>query len=354
MKKETEKKIRTRLEKGIQENVFPGAVVGILAPDGKRSFVSVGKFTYDAQSPEVIATTSYDVASITKSIPTGCITLALIEEGKLTLDDHITKFLPEYKNNYSNQVLIKHLLTYSVIVNFPIPGFTIEHTTPEEVRKNLLTTDLKFPPGQVVQYTNSPALLLTMVIERITNSRLDILADDYFFKPLGMDTTTFYPENPLAIPPTEIDEWRGLVQGVVHDETSYVLSRERPSGCAGLFSNAPDILMFLEMLLAKGSANGKKYFSPEMVEQMHTNQVAESGAFMGLGWELNEPRFMGTFAHDQMFGKTGFTGTACVLDPKRNIAFVMLSNRTYPKRSTPNAINEARRDISDIVFSTYE
>jgi CubicO group peptidase (beta-lactamase class C family) len=275
-----------------------------------------------------------------------------MEEGKINLDDKLTKFLPDYKNNYSDQVLIRHLLTYSIVLHFPIPGFTIENATAEEIRKNLLTTDLKFPPGEVAQYTNSPALLLTMVIENITGSTLDVLADEYFLKPLGMKDSTFTPENPTAVPPTEITEWRGLVQGVVHDETSFVLGKERPSGCAGLFSNVADLLTFLEMLLNKGELHGKQYFSLETITQMHTNQLSQPDTFMGLGWELNEPRFMGKHANPQMFGKTGFTGTACVIDIEKGLAFVMLSNRTYPKRTSPDAINEVRRDISDIVFNT--
>ena len=344
--------IRERLERAVKEKVFPGACVGIVNAHGDRIIIPVGNFTYELDSPKVTNETAYDVASITKSIPTGCVAMALVEEGKMSLDDHITKFLPKYKNNFSDQVLIRHLLTYSVVVDFSDPNFSIEKAMPEEVRHNILTTDLKFPPGQIAQYTNSPALLLTMVIEKITGSTLDKVADEYFFKSLGMNHSTFYPADTASIPPTEITKWRGLIQGIVHDETSFVLGKERPGGCAGLFSNVPDLLTFLEMLLHNGELNGKRYFSQEMITQMHANQLSNSEGCMGLGWELSEPRFMGKFETPDMFGKTGFTGTVCVIDIDRGDAFVMLSNRTYPKRTSPDAINEVRRDISDIVFST--
>ena len=347
--------IRQRLQRAIDEKVFPGACVGTIKHDGSRVIIPAGNFTYESQSPEVTAETQYDVASITKSIPTGSLALALVEEGKMNLDDKITKFLPEYKNNYSDQVLIRHLLTYSVVVDFADPNFSIQTATPEEVRHNLLTTDLKFPPGEIAQYTNAPALILTMVLEKITGTTLDELAKQYFFNPLQMNHSTFTPEDMLAVPPTEIDDWRGLVQGVVHDETSFVLGKERPSGCAGLFSNVPDLLTFLEMLLNEGELNGRRYFSKEMVQQMHTNQFQVPNACMGLGWELNEPRFMGKFTTSNTFGKTGFTGTVCVIHVEHGIAYVLLSNRTYPKRSSPEGINEVRRDISDIVFNNeYE
>ena len=136
-------------------------------------------------------------------------------------------------------------------------------------------------------------------------------------------------------------------------ETSFVLSKERPSGCAGLFSNAPDLLTFLEMLLNEGTYRGIRYFTPETVREMHTNQLSLPDISMGLGWELNKQQFMGKYAKPNMFGKTGFTGTVCVVDPERGIAFVMPSNRTFPERTSADALNEARQEIfSDIVFAS--
>ncbi|MEJ0053569.1 MAG: serine hydrolase domain-containing protein [bacterium] len=347
-----ESALRNRLIRAIEERVFPGAVVGIVGRDGKREIFAEGRFTYEPESPRVMADTSYDVASITKSIPTSSIALKLIEEGKLSLDDKLVTHLPTYKNNYTHETLIRHLLTYAIIPDFPTPGFDVTKATAQEIGKNLPHVNLKARPGEQAKYSNLPALLLSLVIENITGSTVDKVGHGYFFKPLGMTNSTFFPRDQKSIPPTEIDEWRGLVQGFVHDETSFVLEKEHPMGCAGLFTNVPDILIFLEMLLNEGSLSGIKYFEPATVAQMHTNQLSLPGVSMGLGWELNEPRFMGNHVRPSTFGKTGFTGTLCVVDPERETAFAVLSNRTYPKRSSPDAINELRRDISDIVLGT--
>ena len=157
MKEDQIQQIQNRIDQAIESRVFPGAVFGVVQVDGARSVISRGNFTYEATSPVVLNETAYDVASITKSIPTGSLALKLIEEDKLDLDDQLIKFLPEYNSNYREEVLIRHLLTYSVILDFPIPGFSIQTATPEDIRRNLLTTNLKFPPGEVVQYSNSPA-----------------------------------------------------------------------------------------------------------------------------------------------------------------------------------------------------
>ncbi len=345
-----EEKIRESLLQAIHDKVTPSAVVGVIRKDGTQLLVAEGNFTYESDSTKVTENTLYDVASITKSIPTGCIALKLIEEGRLNLNDQLIKYLPEYNNNYREEVLIRHLLTYSIILNFPVPGFNIQTASPDEVRRNLVTVDLKFPPGEKAQYSNSPALILMMVIERITGSTLDVLAHEYFFRPLGMENSTFSPSSPHEIPPTEIEEWRGLVQGVVHDETSFVLSKERPSGCAGLFTNVPDLLIFMRMLVNRGELNGVRYFTEETVREMHTNQLAIPGQVMGLGWEL-DATFMGTHPHRNTFGKTGFTGVLCAVDPELEVGYVILSNRTYPQRTPADGIQQLRSDIADIIIS---
>ncbi len=97
-----------------------------------------------------------------------------------------------------------------------------------------------------------PAIFLGWVIERIHGKPLDKLAHKAFFEPLGMKNTTYHiPKNERQnVPPTEIDAHRGLVQGVVHDESAHAwFAHGKVMGHAGLFSNARDILNFLEMLL---------------------------------------------------------------------------------------------------------
>ena len=169
-----------------------------------------------------------------------------------------------------------------------------------------------------------------------------------------MSKSTFYPEKFLLneIVPTENDDWRGLTHGIVHDESAYIYKKEGEIvGHAGLFSTAPDILNFLEMLLQKGTFQGKKYFSENIVKAMGTNQTAELNEFTGLGWELNQPRYMGDYCTPHTFGKTGFTGTLCICDVRKGTAYVILSNRIHPKRPTDStAINEFRKAIGEIIL----
>ena len=139
-----------------------------------------------------------------------------------------------------------------------------------------------------------------------------------------------------------------------HDESAYVFAKEnRAIGHAGLSSTAPDLLNFLEMLLREGELHGRRFFSNQILQDMRTNQISELGSFTGLGWELNQPRFMGKYCTEHTFGKKGFTGASVVCDIERGVAFVLLSNRTYPKRpANDTAINAFRSDIADVMLES--
>lgn len=349
--------------KAIRNLVFPGGVVGIIRKNGEREIIPFGKFTYDSDSPTVKEDSIYDVASITKSIPTNTLALQLIDEGRLSLTEKLIDYLPEFRNSDRELVTIKHLLTYTLdgyglgtaLNEIAKPSF--KDTTAKQLLETLMTHDFEKRPGTVFKYSNIPAALLGFTIERITNSTLDALADKRFFKPLKMERTTFYPEKFQLeeIAPTEIDDWRGPVHGVVHDESAYIAKRDGMIvGHAGLFSTAPDILNFLEMLLNNGMLDGKRFLSEKIITSMQTNQIPELDDFSGLGWELNQPRYMGDFCSPTTFGKTGFTGTLCVCDTEKEIAYVILTNRTFPKRSPDStAINVFRKTISEIILATY-
>ncbi len=334
--------VAARAERAIQESVFPGCVVGVVRQSGEREVMPFGGLTYDANSPVVRDDTIYDLASVTKSIPIASLAAVLIDEGKFKLTDSVKEYIPEIQNDHG--ATIEDLLTYRVR---GVQLSTIRNTTFEEIRTHVFKTGFDGPPGEHA-YTNLPAFLLGIILERVGGRILPALADEYFFGPLAMQDTTFFPACAEAsagrphdvgrVAPTEISEDGKDIRGIVHDESARVFALARRAvGHAGLFSTAPDTLNFLEALLQT------KY--PSVVD----------GAQRGLGWQVSAPWFMGKVAGRHAFGKTGFTGTSVVCDVERGIAFVILSNRTYPKRppdatSIYSAINVFRSDIADIIL----
>ena len=350
------KQISERARKAIEDRVFPGCVVGIVKKSGERTILPFGNFTYDRDSSPVGEDTIYDMASVTKSIPTASLLLALVDKNALVLDGPISKYVPEF-GNYENKhsVLVRHLLTYTLDLVVPSMA-SLKTKTANEILDTIVRAPLRHPPGTTFLYTNSTTCMAGLVIRNVSGRNIDDFADQEFFNPLGMNRSTFHPDKfpKDTIVPTEFDEWRGrLIQGEVQDESTYVLNNKFILGISGLFSTASDILSFLEMFLHEGVFKGKKYFSEEIVNQMGTNQIPNLSDFTGLGWELNQPRFMGKYCTPRTFGKTGFTGTLCVCDIKKGVVYVILSNRTFPKRPTDSiAINSFRGDIGDIIFGS--
>jgi CubicO group peptidase (beta-lactamase class C family) len=319
---------------------------------GKVTLSSHGRLRYDADAPPVTDATLYDVASVTKSIPTNAIILELVQDGHLALDDHVVDYLPEMRGKYREQILIRHLATYTVVLDIPggLSRVAIEH--PSRLLQTLFTAPLTAPPGEAFYYTNAPAILLGLIAEKVLGQPLDKTARDMFFEPLEMRRTTFRPREDIRqLAPSEHLAEGDLV-GQPHDEAARVLRRNgMVAGNAGVWSTAGDILKFAQMLLAKGSWEGREYFQPEMVAQMHTNQIASLGQQVGLGWQMRQALVPKGLGSAELFGKTGFTGCAVVIDPEAEAAFCYLSNRNYPSRAvSTTAIAAFRHELAQILI----
>jgi CubicO group peptidase (beta-lactamase class C family) len=343
--------ITSVVRNSIKEKVFPGCVFGY-SIRGRKEVLPFGRLRYDEAAPDVTENTVYDVASITKSIPTSSLILKLIESGKLRLDDPVIKYLPEIDNEYRGEITIKHLLTYTVIFDLPKGIANLARENPSNVLEVLFTSPLVAPPGEKYYYTNAPAILLGLVAERVAGEKLEAMAQKTFFEPLGMNSTTFHPTNIKDVAPTEV--LGGVeIRGVVHDETARIVEKSgKILGNAGLFSTVGDLMIFADMLLNKGELRSKRFFTADTIASMHENQL--TGDYKtGLGWEMGQEKFMGKKISNEAFGKTGFTGCLILIDMKKEAALVHLSNRTYPSRpDNRDDVNVCRRQLADLVFGS--
>ncbi|MCA9349857.1 beta-lactamase family protein [Candidatus Saccharibacteria bacterium] len=346
--------ISETLQKAHDLRTTPGAVVGY-TKDGVRNIVASGNLTYAVNSPRVGQDTLYDVASITKSIPLSSLVHIAIQEGRLQLDTKAQELVPELKGKYHQLIAINHLLTYTAIWDIPNGLSAYAAQGAKAVQQAVTELSLVAKPGKKYYYTNTPAVVLSMMIENIYNKPLDIVAQEKLFTPLSMKYTTFdaTPYADETVTPTEISE-NGDVHKIVHDETARALREQNiVSGNAGLFTTAGDLLNYCSMLLNDGKTmDGKQIFTSKTLKSFETNYIASINESASLGWELNQPNFMGKNANPAMFGKTGFTGCVVMIDRARQTAMVLLTNAQYPKRHPDRgSVNELRRAVADIVFS---
>jgi beta-glucosidase-like glycosyl hydrolase/CubicO group peptidase (beta-lactamase class C family) len=344
------------IERAIADKAFPGATVAI-GYRGKVSLHAFGNLSYVANSAAIETHTMYDIASLTKVVATTTL-VAKLAEGDfpvpLDLDARVERYLPEWATGpqpeWRHQVTVRHLLTHTS----GLPAFK-EYWRTSKNKQDTLTKifaePLEYEPGTKEIYSDLGIILMAEIIERLTGRTLDDLARTYIFTPLSMKDTMFRPPKTLwpSIAPTEIDNnlRHRLVQGEVHDENAFAIGGV--SGHAGLFSTAPDLAAFCQMLLNGGVYAHHRILRRSTIAQFTTPQQLSSGT-RTLGWAVpTEGGSSGHYFSVHSFGHTGFTGTSIWIDPDRQLFVVLLTNRVHPTRENQK-IAQLRPAFHDAVM----
>lgn len=174
-----------------------------------------------------------------------------------------------------------------------------------------------------------------------------------------MQTMTYRPLEKFPkerIIPTEEDhEFRHqLIHGYVHDPGAAMWGGV--SGHAGLFSDANDLAILMQMLLNGGSYGGERFLNDSTLRYFtsrHTTLSRRGYGFDKPILEDNGPSPVSHLAPKSVFGHTGFTGTAAWVDPENQMIFIFLSNRIYPTAENRKLISEnIRTRIQDVLYRT--
>ena len=344
------------IEKAIADKAFPGATLAVGYKD-KVALHAFGRLSYAAKAPQVNLRTMYDVASLTKVIVTTTLVEKLVEgdfKSPLNLDAPIERYLPEWASGpqpeWRHRVTVRHLMTHTS----GLPAFKEYWRISkgkEDTLRMIFAEPLEYEPGTKMIYSDLGIILMAEIIQRLTGRTLDDLAREYIFGPLGMKDTMYKPPKKLwpQIAPTEFDAQfrRRLVQGEVHDENAFAIGGV--SGHAGVFSTAPDLAAFCQMLLNGGVYAHERILRRATIAQFIAPQ-ALSGNTRTLGWVVpTEGSSSGHYFSPHSFGHTGFTGTSIWIDPDRQLFVVLLTNRVNPTREN-HKIAEVRPALHDAVM----
>lgn len=343
---------RRVLREAIAARVFPGASAAVLHR-GEATLLCEGRFTYEPDAPVVTPDTIYDLASLTKPIATAAAAMILYERRLLTLDMPVVEVLPELASQHDTRrrsVTVAHLLAHSSGLPAYVRLFET-CTTRCELVAAALTQPLLAAPGSRAEYSDIGYIVLGELLARITGEPLDTFCSREIFTPLDMRDTCFRPSASLQgrIPPTEndVDFRRRTVRGEVHDENAWVMGGV--AGHAGLFGTALDVATFAACMLRGGAPLAQC----ETVELFTTPQPHPPGTTRTFGWDTpSQPSSSGRHFSPRSFGHLGFTGTSLWIDPDRDLAVVLLANRTYPRREpTSDAIKAVRPRFHDAVVN---
>ncbi|MDA1478101.1 penicillin binding protein PBP4B [Bacillus changyiensis] len=300
--------------------------------------------------------TMFDLASNTKMYAINFALQHLTNCGKLNLDAKVSHYIPEFKDDPKDtikgkkQLRVRDLLQHraglpaSWSYYDPKRAGQLYSQERQKTLEFLGKTPLAYKPRTKQIYSDIDYMLLGLIIENITNQRLDRYVEQQFYKPLGLTHTMFNPLQkgfkPRHFAATErMGNTRdGIVsfphvrrytlQGEVHDEKAFY-SMAGISGHAGLFSTTEDMAVLLQVMLNGGGYGSHQFFSNTIIQQF-TKPTYDT---YGLGWRLNRNRdiewMFGKHASKQAYGHTGSTGTITLIDPAYQLGIVLLTNKKH-------------------------
>lgn len=375
-------------EDAIAKGATPGAVV-LVAKDGRIVYhKAYGTYTYD--KTEIVNTESiFDMASVTKVCATTISVMRLYDEGKLDLKKKLGDYLPWVRGSNKEHLTIENILLHQagLVAYIPFYKETIDsagvpkpqfyNTVKNDsfsirVAKNLYMRTgwrdtlykriLESPLGHTGKYiySDNDFIFLGKIVEAISGMALNEYVEATFYRPMGLTTAGFRPleKFPLKriIPTEDEKQFRmQLLRGDVHDPGSAMFGEV--AGHAGLFSNAYDLAMIMQMLLNGGTINGKRFLQEQTINLFtayHSN-ISRRGYGFDKPEKDNRTRpdpYPCLSASPQTFGHTGYTGTCVWADPKYDMLFIFLSNRVNPYggENTKLLKMNVRTNIQEVIY----
>lgn len=390
-----EKNVDKIVKKGLEDKIIPGIVV-LATKDNKIIFekaygyaqLNDAKDFTDIANPKIIkldnpremkTDTLFDLASVTKVTATTQAIMKLNYEGKLSVDDLVVKYLPDFGKNGKDKISIKDLLTHTSGMPQWAPSFFYVNNDREKLLDYINNLTPIFDKGDY-KYSDFGFMTLGYIVEKISGKPLDKYVEEEIYKPLGMNNTFYKPldhriskesiaatslGNPFEY--RMVDEknypdfgydttadqeafnkfngWRKhTLIGEVNDGNTGMAS-DGIAGHAGLFSNVEDLAILTQMMLNGGEYNGVKIYDQNTINLFTKNYLGENSR--GYGFELNS-KYMGDNAKNS-YGHNGFTGTHIIINPEKNMSFIILTNKQNLGLNEEGSYNRTFKFVNEIV-----
>jgi CubicO group peptidase (beta-lactamase class C family) len=367
------------MQRHIDAHDFSGAVT-LVARNGQIAwFHAQGLMDIEANKP-MEKDSIFRVFSMSKPV-CGAAILMLIEEGKVRLNDPVSKFIPEFKGSKvavlqdkpagapssdppgyytvpaAREITIQDLLTH--VSGLASGGRASSHELPHlidmvggrklaDLMPKFAAAPLDFQPGSRWSYSPLAGFdTLGRVVEVASGISFDEFLKQRIFTPLGMKTTGFHPGD---------DHWSSVATAYRRaggkltrtQAPNRLQSKTYFSGAGGLVSTAEDYAQFALMLSAGGKWNGKRLLSPKTVDLMSSVFVPDSlpgrspGQAYGLSVEVvTDPVAAGRRVSKGSFGWDGAFGTHFWVDPQEKLIGVMMIQTDNPDRQVDRDFENA-------------
>ncbi|WP_321426788.1 serine hydrolase [uncultured Bacteroides sp.] len=317
-------KLVDQIFKNVQTGITSGVSV-LVSKNGKIIYERGFGYADIGNKVPVTSDTKFRIGSITKQFIAASI-LKLQEEGKLSVHDTLSKFIPGFPRG--NEVTIHHLLTHtSGIHNYTDRPVFMKYVTMPVTSAQLIDTIKAYPydfnPGDKWNYSNSGFFILGHIVEKISGKSLDSYLKDTFFKPLGMNSTGIYETKLLLNNEAYGYSYeKGDIIKAVNWDMSWA------GGAGAIYSTTKDLNTWNEAIF-----NGK-VLSPESLKAAFTSAELNNKqkTNYGYGWSIQDYRGNKFIGHGG-----GLHGFLSYLErqPEKNITVVVLCNST----PAPDGIN---------------
>lgn len=358
------KKVDSIALKGIELKAYPGCQV-LAAKDGVIFYQkSFGYQTYDKLIP-IDNSSIYDLASLTKILATVPSLMLLSDQNLINIDDILSDYLFYLRNTNKESLGFREVLSHQAGLEPWIPYYEntilnsgwdtvyyrsiIEEEFPVRVAQNMYIREnynyqiyqqiIHSPLGpKEYAYSDLGYYLFKDMVEDISETPFDEYVYENFYYPLRLKRLRYKPRRYFElqeIVPTENDQVfrHQLLRGDVHDQGAAMMGGI--AGHAGLFGNAYDVAVVMQMYLNGGNYGGRNFIKKETVEEFTSYQFPKNDNRRGLGFdkpmlEYEDHLSNCKSASPSSFGHSGFTGTYAWADPETGLVYVFLSNRIYP------------------------
>jgi CubicO group peptidase (beta-lactamase class C family) len=329
----------------------------------------------------------FDVASLTKVMATTSVAVQLVAEGRLSLEDHASRWLPCFGAGGRERITVRHLLAHTSGLpahrplhelamadpvareSFlapevrPAPGELVRAFARGEalLRQAVCAEPLEAPPGERAVYSDLGFLALGWIVEAAAGDRLSRLTSRRVSEPLGLRATGFldgldpsaaggFARGRTFVPTERCVHRHEVNRGAVNDDNAWAAGGG--TGHAGLFSTAPEVARLGQAWLeAVGGAPG---IIPREAAFFVAREGAVRGSTRALGWDT--PSEEGSTLGAKLgrgplgaFGHLGWTGCSLWVDVDHELVCVLLSNHCHPGGTDRARLNPFRARFHDAV-----
>ncbi len=317
----------------------PGAAV-LVAQNGNIIYQKGFGFANLEHRVPITTETKFRIGSITKQFTASAI-LKLQDAGLLSVQDPLSKFMPDYPRG--NEVTIHHLLTHTSGIHSYTSKPDFMQTVTVEVKPESLIASFKndkydFDPGMQWRYNNSGYFLLGYLVSKLTNEPYAAYLKKTFFEPLNMTDTDVHRWSDIL--PHEATGY-AYVDGKFQKAQNWDMSRA--GGAGALYSTVTDLYRWNEAVFNGKVLSDKNLaaaFTPVTLKDGSTPQTAGDG--YGYGWSISDFRGTREIAHGG--GLHGFV-TSLARYPEHNMTVTVLTNCAPPRDLNPGGLT---REIAQI------